>query len=177
MSNPFPPVEDYFKLGKIQKSHGTAGKLRVRVEHEFEAYLKKNAYVFIDFDGSPVPFRINSFETDGHPVLSLEDVLGKDHSDVLSGKDISIPLDKLKPKHQHHQLHQEDEMHGYEIIDLPSGKTMQVLRTEELPQQLMAVVLIENNERYIPLHDSLINRWDHAGKKIEMNLPEGLLEL
>lgn len=177
MTNPFPPVADFFLLGKILKSQGTDGRFRVRVDAEFESYFQKKVFIFIDHDGSPVPYQIVSFDSDTHQVIALKGISNKEESDALAGKEIFITTDKIKAKHQSHKLHSEDEMAGYQIIDLTSGSKLEVVRTEELPQQLMAIVKIEDNERYIPLHDSLIHRWDHENKKVEMNLPEGLLEL
>jgi len=62
------------------------------------------------------------------------------------------------------------------IHDINNGIVGEIIRVEEYPQQLMAIVLDQDDqELLIPLHESLIKEISHETKMIKMDLPEGLI--
>jgi 16S rRNA processing protein RimM len=175
--NPYPPVDSYFLLGKTLKSHATSGQLRLMVENKFKGYFVEGEYIFFEIDGSKVPFKIEDVVEDAHFVMTLEDVHSKEVSDALSGKEIWIPLEKVKAIHQRAPRNIKDPWNEYFIRDEDSSTTHAILRTEEFPQQLMAVIDWKGREIYVPLHEQLISNIDRKEKIIYMKIPEGLLEL
>lgn len=177
MTSKYPRVTDYFLLGKTLKSHGTQGRLRLQVEDRLKKYFAENVFIFLDRDGSKVPYQIAAVEEDAQFVIALQGIEGKDQSDKLSGKEIWIPIDQVKEKHRHSPMNIRDEWTDYFIVDKHSLKTFQILRTEDFPQQLMAVVMDDGAEKYVPLNDQLITDIDRKEKIIYMEIPVGLLEL
>ena len=177
MSGVFTPVHNFFLIGKTLKSHGTGGKLRVAVEGQFKNYIKENSFLFFDLDGSKVPFKVTDVEEGAHFVIELEDVDNKKDSDILAGHDIFIPIDVVKPRHQRSPRNIKDKWDEYQLFDIRSNTTFTIERVEEFPQQLMAVVMIDERERLIPLSEQLISSIDKQKKLITMELPEGLLEI
>ncbi len=177
MSSPYPSISQYFLIGKSLKSHGTGGGLRLMVEDQFKGYLRKGSYIFFDLNGSKVPFQVLDTDDGSHYVITLEDVDNKKHSDVLSGLEIWIPLETVKSRHQRSPKNIPGKWDEYRIIDQQSNTMFDIIRVEEYPQQLMAIIEIENKEILIPLSDQLISSIDKENKIIHMEIPEGLLEL
>jgi 16S rRNA processing protein RimM len=177
LSSTYPPVLNFFLIGKSLKSHGTAGKLRLALESQFKSYIKQDSFLFFNLDGSKVPFKINEVEDNAHFVIGLEDVTNKKDSDLLAGNDIWIEMDVVKPRHQRSPRNIKDKWEEYQLLDTRSNTTFTIERVEEFPQQLMAVVRIEDRERLIPLSEQLISSIDRQNKLITMELPEGLLEI
>ena len=101
----------------------------------------------------------------------------KKDSDILAGHDIFIPIDVVKPRHQRSPRNIKDKWDEYQLFDIRSNTTFTIERVEEFPQQLMAVVMIDERERLIPLSEQLISSIDKQKKLITMELPEGLLEI
>jgi 16S rRNA processing protein RimM len=177
LNTSFKQVKDLFLIGKTLKSHGTAGQLRLMIEDKFKAYIVKGTYLFLDLDGSRVPFRIKGVHDAQHFVIALKDVDTKEESDVLSGKDLWIETELVKARHRLSPRNIKGKWDDYTILDATSGKSFDILRTEEYPQQLMAVVHHNEKEILIPLHEDLITDIDKSVKIIHMTIPEGLLEL
>ena len=177
MSAPYAPVKDFFLIGKTLKSHGTAGQLRLMIEDRFTSYVQPGSFVFFDIDGSRVPFKVTGVGEGQHFVISLDAVDNKQDSDLLAGKDMWVPLDQVKPRHQKSPRNIKAKWEDYTILDEKSGLSHTILRTEEYPQQLMAVIDINGREILIPLHDQLIVDIDKEQKVIRMDVPEGLMEL
>jgi len=177
LSSPYPAIPHYFLIGKTLKSHGTGGQLRLMVEDQYKGYLQKGAYVFFDLNGSKVPYQIMDIEDGNHFVISLEDVTNKKDSDYLSGLELWIPLDSVKPGHQRSPKNIPGKWHEYHIRDDHTKAIYEIRRVEEFPQQMMAVIQLKGKEILIPLSDHLISSIDKENKIIHMDLPEGLLEL
>lgn len=177
LSNPFPPVTDYFLLGTALKSHGTSGWLRVMVAERLKRYFRPGNFIFFQLDCSKVPFQITDVEDGPHFVIALEGIATKEESDHLSGKEIWIPEDQISMRHIRIEEAPGQQWHGYVIHDVNSGKSFLLQRTEEFPQQLMAVVELEDREVLIPLHQNLMLEIDEENRIIRMDIPEGLLDL
>lgn len=173
----FPPIRAYFLLGKTLKSHGTSGQLRIMIEDRLKTYAQEGAFLFLEHVGSKVPYRITEAEEGQHYVVRLEEVAGKQEADRLSGKEIWIPVDQVKLRHLKSPVNLREPWADYTIIHSSSGETFPILRTEEYPQQLMAIILSHGKEIMIPLHEQLIEAIDKEAKTILMEIPEGLFEL
>ncbi len=177
MNPVFPTHTDFFLIGKALRSHGTGGELRIRVDQQLKSYIRKETYLFFDLDGSKVPYQITDVEDGNHFVISLQDVLNKKDSDILGNIEFYIPLESVKSKHQHSPKNLRGKWDEYKILDLKSKETYVILRVEEFPQQLMAIINIHSKEILIPLSEPLISSIDKENKIILMEIPEGLLDL
>lgn len=175
--NPFPPVEDFFRLGRSLKSHGTNGQLRLGIENSLKNYVQKDAYLFFMLNGSRVPFKVNFVEDGAHFVVALDTITDKSLSDVLAGLEIWIPLHSVRPQHLKSPKNIRDKWDQFVIIAQDSGHHFPILRVEEFPQQLMAIISFEGKEVLIPLSEQLITSIDRKKREIYMQIPEGLLEL
>lgn len=173
----YTSVKLFFQVGRILKSHGTGGQLRIQVEERFKGYVRKGAFIFIDLDGSKVPFEVTAVDDYQHLVISLESMDHKQQSDLLAGKDLWIPMDQVKDRHKNAPRHIKEIWEDYVIRDASSAVVYPIIRTEEFPQQLMAIIRIGDREVMIPLHEQLIEEIDREQKCILMHIPEGLLEL
>jgi 16S rRNA processing protein RimM len=147
------------------------------VEDQFKAYLKKDSFIFFDLSGSKVPYLVTSIDDGVHFVITLEDVPNKRESDLLSGLDVWIPLENVKPRHQRSPRNIRNKWDEYKIEDQRTNTVYEIVRVEEFPQQLMAIVIVNDKEIMIPLNDQLISSIDQESKMIRMEIPEGLLDL
>ena len=147
------------------------------IEDRFKTYVTEGTYIFFDLDGSKVPYMVTNVEEEAHFVISIEDVINKRESDLLAGQEIWVPLATVKSRHQLSPKNIKDKWSEYLLHDNGSGTAYPILRTEEYPQQLMAVIQIANREVLVPLSDQLITEISKEEKTIFMDIPEGLLEL
>ena len=177
MNPDYHTLQHFFLLGKTQKSHGTSGQLRVKIDNPLKSYIKPEAYLFLDLNGSKVPYLVKDVDDSAHFVITLEEVVNKKDSDLLSGLDIWIPVEEVKPRHMRSPKNLRDKWQEYRIEDIATGTMFAIKRVEEFPQQLMAVVQLDNKEILIPMSEQLITEIDKTNKLIRMEIPEGLLDL
>lgn len=147
------------------------------IEPSFKIYFQPGVFVFIDHHGSKVPYKIIDVDDSAHFVVAFEDVSSKDDSDRLSGLDVWIPMASVKSRHQRSPRNVNAHWEEYQIEDSDSKARYAIQRVEDFPQQLMAIIQINEKEIMIPLSDQLIQDIDKIEKIIRMEIPEGLLEL
>jgi 16S rRNA processing protein RimM len=66
---------------------------------------------------------------------------------------------------------------GFTLVDVALGEIGVIREVLELPGQFLALVDYQDQEVMVPLHPSLIQKADLKNRILEMDLPEGLLEL
>lgn len=174
-------LEKLFVVGKVLKTHGKEGELKLAVEHDaFLKVLKKSTYIFVLNFGSKVPYKISSVRGGDPPIVSLEDIDNPEEAEKLCGNPFYfLKSDYLKVK---------DDiladplkiLEGFLIIDTVTGKRVgDIISVNEVSGQLLANVFDNTTDKefIIPIHNDLIVQLDEEGEILKMQLPEGLLEL
>lgn len=167
--------------GKVLKTHGKEGELKLAVEQEvFLDLLKKSNYIFILNFGSKVPYRIDSVRGGDPPIVSLEDINTPEEAEKLCGSPfyfLDADFNTVKDEVQVDPLKMLD---GFLLIDIVTGKRVgDVTKLNEVAGQILATVVDPETkkEHIIPIHNDLVVHLDEAGQVIKMELPEGLLEI
>jgi 16S rRNA processing protein RimM len=169
-------MEDYVYIGRMGKTHGTAGELKCFVEDDFvDDFLDAQA-VFLALQGKKVPFFIDSSRGENTLIIKFEEVDSREDALPLAGceiflrqEDISDGAGEDSPDFSF--------LEGFLIIDQQAGEVGAIEQILEFPQQIMAVLLYQGRELLIPLNDEFIIQMDEPAKRILMDLPDGLLEL
>lgn len=169
-------MEDYLKIGKTGKAFGTEGMLKFNVEERFLDDLFEATAIFIEQMGKPVPFFIDEVHNEAPLILKLEEVDSREIALELAGKDIFLRREDIAEASLE-QPFDLSALEGFQVVDRTAGAIGPIEEVVELPQQLMAIVQYEGREVLIPLSDQLILSVDADNQRIEMDLPEGLLEL
>lgn len=171
-------MDKYLKVGKILKTQGLKGEVRVFSTTSFkDIRYKKGNELFIQLkDGSYQSMTINSFYTKGenldvisfkgyNSVESIEPFLGLE---IFAIKDESILFDNEFFYDDLIDLSVFDESHNY------IGKVQSV---EEFPSQETLKVLKENGKSFfIPFNDFFVKNVDLENEEITIHVIEGLID-
>ncbi|MCU0429525.1 MAG: ribosome maturation factor RimM [Cytophagaceae bacterium] len=164
------------ELGKIVKAHGLKGDLSVQLLFEAEQTIEELESVYLDMNGKQIPFFIEFFNPtpNKRAILRLEDCQSLQETAKYIGKTIFIPEEELLEDDLDVSLHQ---LIGFTLVDKTLGTVGTVLELMEMPGQYMLKLKAGNLEPLVPFNDTFILRIDKEGKRIEADLPEGLLDL
>ena len=165
-------------IGKVLKPFKNKGEFLAIINPEIFSDLLNCPAIFLQIDGIEVPFFIENLDLNKEASLikveefnAPEDVKPYNGEDIyLRTTDITIDLD---PQDNLSTI----QLNGHRISDKTSGNEFIIQSTVQYPQQLMAVILVEDKEVLIPLAEDWIIQIDLDRKLIEMNLPEGLIDL
>ena len=129
-------------------------------------------------DNSLIPFFISTTQllNNGTLKIKIDDINTVDQAKALVGKELFLPLNTLPPltgnKFYYH------EVIGFKVVDATKGDIGEIFNVLELPQQ--AVLEIKNpqeKEILIPITDQIIKNVNRAEKTIEIDAPEGLIDI
>jgi 16S rRNA processing protein RimM len=168
---------EFKAIGQILKPYKHSGELLAKIEPSVFKDLEKCEALFIRIDGIEVPFFIEDIELDPDvSYLKLEEFNAPEDIKPFNGKELFLRLcDLSHPEKLEGQDKIFDQLDGFQLQDINTEKTFDILRTEEYPQQWMAVVLSNGQEALVPLTEAWIIDIDAEAKKISMELPEGLV--
>ena len=164
-------------IGFVGKPHGLEGRLKLVSE---EAYLEDFAYlevIFVEEKGGLVPYFIENINFKGvPPLIKFEDINTREQATKLANKKIFARNNDLQEREKENPL-QYGAYIGYTLYDEQLGEIGKIQDIQEFPQQEIAFFQYNNEEKLIPLNDSLIINVDEEKQLIIVNLPEGLLEI
>lgn len=163
-------------FGRITKINSHHGSVTVRLEKSFIENIPEMGSVFVKIEGRPVPFFISEYDYTGAETLIIifDDYSSPEKIKIFKGCLVFLTSTgeqaDVSPGFQG--------IEGYTVLDQNRVIVGTVKEIIEKPGQTMMVVASAlNKEILIPLHEDLIINADPDKKIIEMNIPEGLIEL
>lgn len=169
-------IEDCFRIGSVLKTKGLKGEMQMYVDFDNLDAIDFNA-IFIEISGKLAPFFVESvkYSHNGHAYLYLEDVDTIEKAAALVRKDIYLP-NKLKPVKGEEEFTLFD-LVGFTAIDDNEGELGEITDVQEFPQQLIATIDFNGKEVLFPLNEETITGIDVVKEIINIDLPEGLLDI
>src|SRR5690606_2521825 len=138
--------------------------------------LKELRTVFVEVNAKLIPFEVISFTLNQKKaIIKFDDVHSEEDTAVLLQKKIFLPLDLL-PRLKGDQFYYH-EIKGYTIIDENMGTLGTIEEIYEMPGQDLIAMLYKGQEVLIPIDNHFVKTPDHVQRILNVNLPDGLLEL
>jgi 16S rRNA processing protein RimM len=174
-------LDECYYLGYTSKVHGKQGELIIKLDVDFPEEYKDLESVLIQMnkkDKSLIPFFISNsqIQNNGNLKIKLEDNNSVDEAKALIGKEVYLPLNTL-PKLAGNQFYFH-EVIGFTIIDATKGEVGTIKQVLEYPtQSIFEVINADGKEILIPIAENIIAKVDRTNKTIEVNTPDGLIDL
>ena len=170
--------EQCFQLGVIIRKVGTDGRISIQLDTDNPKHYQKTESVFVEIHGKLVPFFIQSIRlmTDGTAQVKFEDIDSEEHNKMLIGCNVYLPLDKL-PKLTGNKFYYH-EIIGFTVFDINTNQTAGTIEDvlENSPNDLFQLKN-DGHEVLIPIADAWLKNVNRETKCIEMDLPDGLIEV
>jgi len=169
--------EDCFYLGKIVKKYSFKGELLAKLDTDEPDIYENLDAIFIDLKGNLVPFFVQSSQLHKSELLRLkfEDVTTEADADALMKTELYLPLNLL-PKLEGNKFYFH-EVIGFTIKDTNFGDVGVLKSINDSTAQSLFEIDRDGIEILIPMNDEFIVKVDRINKTIEVNTPEGLIEL
>ncbi len=169
-------IDQSFYIGYVSKTRGLKGE--VQLFFEFEDYQALDLdVIFLEVNKKLVPYFTEEvkLQKNSTAYATFEDIDHIDKAQPLVRKKMYLSNDKM-PERDPDDFRYTD-LVGYLVIDENEGELGEIIHVQEMPQQFMATVNMDGKELLFPLSDDLILGIDATEKVIEVELPEGLVEL
>ena len=160
--------EEVYKIGRLGKVHGIKGEISFLLDRVDADYL------VLDVDGILVPFFIEEyrFKTDSNVLMKFDGIDTQERARELTGCDVYFPRALAESDEDNLSW---AEMIGYSLMDAQSGQKIGTIAAVD--DSTINILFELEDGRLIPASEELITNIDTQKHQIEINLPEGILEL
>lgn len=164
------------QIGKIAATHSLQGAM-VLVHNVGNAkWLKKDDALFLELHkGSFIPFFVSQVRATGEEeyIINLDDVTTLEEAKKLAGKSVYVQEDILS------KYAEETPMlwMGFKMLDKQKGELGKIEEIMQAPAQWLAQVTYKGKEVLVPLLPQTVKSVNLKTKTIQVDLPEGLLEV
>ncbi len=167
---------ELLQVARVLKSNGTEGEVLVGFRGISPEDLNVKEPVFIEFDGLPVPFFIESFTRKGanRAVTRLTGVKNLTDAEELAGKDVFASKEAIDSDEDEDFL-SPDELTGWTLLDADNRTVGEISGYEDIPGNLCVYVETADGQAMVPLHEDLILSVDENSRTITVAVPDGLL--
>lgn len=165
-----------FILGYIAKRVGNYGDVAFVLDVDDPMRYQKLESVFVELNNALVPFFINKIQLRGNTaVVSIEGIDTIEKAEEITKSSIYLPLNFLPPlTDKKFYFH---EMPGYTVIDKKYGAIGVVEEILDFPQQAVFQIKFGEHEILIPAKEEFIISINRSTKQLELNAPEGLIDI
>ena len=167
------------EVGKLGKTFGFDGTLKVKIESSFLAQLETAEVVFIETAGNKLPYFLEKISQENPTTIKFEDVNSKEEAQVISGQKLFLELkaEEVKGPLGMTEISHWTDLVDFRLEDEKAGPLGVIEEIYELPQQWMASIDYQGEEVLIPLNEAFVKGIDPSEKVVFASLPEGLLDL
>jgi len=169
--------EDVYKIGRIGKPHGVHGEVQMQYSDDVFDVVDAN-YLLLNVDGILVPFFMEEyrFRSDEVALMKFCDIDTEERARELTGTEVYFPraiAEESKDELSWAQIV------GFKLLDSKTGKMVgEIVSVDDSTINLLFEIKTETGgERLIPANENLIKGIDKAQQTIEVEIPDGLLEL
>lgn len=166
-------AEDLYKIGKIGKPHGVKGE--VSFHFSDDVFDRTEAeYLMLCIDGLMVPFFMEEyrFRSDETALVKFCDIDTQERASELTGCEVFFPRDVADDDDDNLSW---AEIIGYSLIDSATSKN--VGKIASVDDSTINILFELEDGTLIPASIELITNVDKKHKEIEIELPDGILDL
>lgn len=168
-------TKDYLAVGKVINTHGIKGELKVMPITTDLSRFDYLLFVTANYEGAYKEFRVSKCRIHkGFVLISLKGIDTMDDAEKLKGQDLLV-------QRKHAIQLEEDEFFICDIIGIDVyedekllGKLTDVLETGS--NDVYVIIGENKKEILIPALKTVVENVDIKGKRMQVRLPEGLID-
>ncbi|MCF8296684.1 MAG: ribosome maturation factor RimM [Saprospiraceae bacterium] len=166
-----------FYLGKITKIFGYKGEVIFYFDVDDIGSYSKLDSVFIELKGKIIPFFLEkiTFRKNNTAIVKIQDINDEESAINMVNSELFLPLEFL-PKLTGNKFYFH-EVIGFSVIDESFGNIGIIDKIYDYPHQDVFSIKKDYKEILIPVSDDIIKKVDRVKRQIEIEAPEGLIEI
>ncbi|MBP5412764.1 MAG: 16S rRNA processing protein RimM [Bacteroidales bacterium] len=167
---------NFFFLGKITKRFGLVGELILFIDSDEPAKYHHMESVYFEIEGELIPFFVENIKVKNSNQLIVKFAdINNDNADDYIGVELYQPISML-PKLSGNKFYYH-EVVGFKVMDVNLGCLGTIEEVLDYPAQAIIKILQGEKEILIPVVDPYILNVNREDKVMEVNTPDGLVDL
>ncbi|GAB4013230.1 ribosome maturation factor RimM [Spirosoma migulaei] len=170
--------DDCYQVGHITKTHGVSGELVLFLDVDNAAEYADLESILLEVKGELIPYFIESIAIvkGSRAIIAFEDVDTIEQAERLINCGAYLPLDELEPITDETRFYFH-EIVGYQIVDAVAGELGIVRGVYAMNAQDLIAMDYQGKEVLIPINSDIVRTVDRTQQKLNVALPDGLLEI
>jgi len=164
-------MSNFTQIGFLRKSFGTEGYIKFSVIDSFDVELSSGDFVFLDLQGSMVPFKIERIE-DAKQILKFEWLESLEEANKLAQQPMYLSKKEM-PENTAFLV--DSDFDGMDLYSAENKIIGRVLEVREFPGQLMMIVMSNEKEVLIPFQEDWVIERNKDG--MIYDVPDGILDI
>ena len=168
--------EEVYKIGVINKPHGVKGEVSFTFTDDIFDRVDCD-YLVLLLNGIMVPFFIEEyrFRSDTTALLKFEDVDTVEKARMFTNVEVFFPV-KYMEDDEDETIPTWNYFVGFEVDDINHGLLGEITHVDDSTMNILFVIEKDGEEILLPAHEEFIVGLDKKHKRIQVEIPEGLLE-
>ena len=169
--------EEVYKIGVINKPHGVKGEVSFTFTDDLFDRVDCD-YLVLLLDGIFVPFFIEEyrFRSDTTALVKFEDVDTVEKARMFTNVEVYFPVKYLEEEDDDDTIPTWNYFVGFKVEDINHGYLGDITHVDDSTMNILFVIEKDGDELLIPAHEEFIVGLDKKQRKIQVEIPEGLLE-
>jgi len=167
--------DGYVMIGILRKTFGVDGWIRFEIDENYEDDVLESEHLFVNVAGKLIPYFIEEFKESSGILVKFEEVDDKEVANSLANLQVYLSVDQVSYEKDEEELSFE-KIKGFQVFD-KGVKVGPIAELIQMPEQTLAIVMINKRSMYIPIVEEFIIGVNFKKREIQMDLPEGLLDL
>lgn len=167
--------EESSQIGFIQKTHGVKGELNLALIEDIDYKDLNVDFLYLDIDNGLVPFYVESYriKSTKNVLIKLESVDTENRANELCGMAVFVDSEHMKALGQ---LVDAGYV-GYRVFDKNKGFIGKLKGELDIANNPLFALDFEGKEILFPINADFIIASDDTEKTLQVDLPEGLIDL
>lgn len=169
--------ENCDKIAQIVRTHGIDGGIILKFDDDFPDSFIEEEFVFVEIDDILIPFFVESYKVRNTEtaIVKLEDVDTDAQAKEMVHLSVYVEqVDVVTPDDEDLTL---TRLVGLTATNADGSKIGKITGILNIPNNDQFEITRGKEELLVPINDDWIIDIDFDTKKIELHLPEGLLDL
>ena len=166
-------------IGFLSKLHGFSGEFNLVSDNPLDEDIENWESVLLEIDGLLIPFFIDSFEpvSDFSARIGFEDIDSSEAAKEFIGCKIYQLEENMNSGSEDLPETFDDDVTDFKVIDYKAGFIGTVDSILQYSTNVLLRIINGDREILVPVSDEIIISVDFDKKTINIESPEGLLEL
>lgn len=168
--------QGYLYIGKLLKTHGIKGELQLGLDIDNPDDIQYLKVVFIEINKGLIPYFVENMRIGGQKaIVALRDIPSVEKASWLCGKAVFAD-EKMLPERDDEGF-SPNQLIGFGVTDLNFGYIGKIEHIVELRGHNLIHIDCNGKEVLVPLRYEIIVAIDMNQKTVQIEAPEGLIEL
>jgi len=173
-------LTEFIQVGYTLRPRGLKGELTIKFEFSLkEEKVSELKTLFLEIQPDVLPYFVENIKAQGDKfIIKFEDVTDRDKAFLLGNHKVHFPKNIFEDFFESPlKTTNYEALIGYSISDEENALLGKIEDILHLPQQKLAQISYKNREVLIPLNEESIMKVNEKEKRLQVKIPEGLLDI